>query len=122
MRSLVGEYVPEAQINRHYGRELSFVLPRQYVGQFPALFAQLEACVADGRAAALGFTSYGISMTTLEEVAAFLKCLWIDFGANTDKKTRRSKVFLKLGEEDEMEEADEGSSLSDTSTDPGKPT
>ena len=29
---------------------------------------------------------------------------------------------MKLGEEDEMEEADEGSSLSDTSTDPGKPT
>nr|QST14978.1 ABCA5 protein [Diaphanosoma celebensis] len=80
IRSLVQRYVPDAQLNRHFGRELSFVLPRAHVDKFPALFTCLESYVNEAKGGDdLGFTSYGVSMTTLEE------------------------VFLKLGEEAEME-------------------
>lgn len=55
-------------MNRHYGRELSYVLPRQEVSSFPTLFSKLESLVNDGEANVMGFSSYGVSMTTLEEV------------------------------------------------------
>ena len=45
------------------GAEMTFQLPLTASGAFPALFASLEA-----DAAALGVASYGVSVTTLEEV------------------------------------------------------
>ncbi|XP_045030700.1 ABC-type organic anion transporter ABCA8 [Daphnia magna] len=80
VRKLVESYVETAKFNRHYGRELSYVLPRQYVASFPPLFSKLESLVNSGEANEMGFNSYGVSMTTLEE------------------------VFLKLGEEAELAE------------------
>jgi len=79
VRSLVEDHVPDTVMNRHFGRELSYVLPRQQVSTFPALFTKLESLVQQGLASAMGFNSYGVSMTTLEE------------------------VFLKIGEEAELE-------------------
>lgn len=68
IRALVNSYIAEAKVNRHFGRELSYVLPRQQVSDFPLLFSKLEELVGNGDANRLGFTSYGVSMTTLEEV------------------------------------------------------
>lgn len=80
IRQLVSSYIPEAQVSRHFGRELSYVLPREQVATFPTLFAKLEELVSTGKASEMGYESYGVSMTTLEE------------------------VFLKLGEEAELAE------------------
>ncbi|XP_046440757.1 ABC-type organic anion transporter ABCA8-like [Daphnia pulex] len=80
IRKVVESFVASAKLNRHYGRELSYVLPRQHVSSFPPLFSKLESLVNGGEASVMGFNSYGVSMTTLEE------------------------VFLKLGEEAELAE------------------
>ena len=77
IKSLVHEYVPQAEMNRHFGRELSFVLPRQHVAQFPALFNFLESHMKGTKGVPdLGFTSYGVSMTTLEEVRSTFATFW----------------------------------------------
>lgn len=68
IRSLVAGYIQNAKVNRHFGRELSYVLPREQVSSFPPLFARLEELVTCGEAQRMGFNSYGVSMTTLEEV------------------------------------------------------
>lgn len=68
IRSLVEKHVPDTTMNRHFGRELSYVLPREHVSSFPALFTKLEDLVEHGEASEIGFNSYGVSMTTLEEV------------------------------------------------------
>ena len=73
-------FITDAKVNRHFGRELSYVLPREQVSAFPPLFTKLEELVGSGTASLMGFESYGVSMTTLEE------------------------VFLKLGEEAELAE------------------
>ena len=65
---MVESFDKSAKLNRHYGRELSYVLPRQHVSSFPPLFSKLESLVNGGEASLMGFNSYGVSMTTLEEV------------------------------------------------------
>lgn len=59
--------VPQVQMARYYGKELAFILPSNSAHQFPILFKQLDqnVTVADKN---IGIESYGISMTTLEEV------------------------------------------------------
>ena len=72
VRRLVGSFVRNAKVNRHFGRELSYVLPREQVSSFPPLFGRLEELVSTGEAQkSWGFNSYGVSMTTLEEVKQF---------------------------------------------------
>ena len=78
LKEKVQEAVPGAEQARLFGREVSFVLPRDQVSKFPALFHQVEDEIANQ--GSLGVSSYGVSMTTLEE------------------------VFLHLGEEEEEEE------------------
>ncbi len=73
IRKVVESFVASAKLNRHYGRELSYVLPRQHVSSFPPLFSQLESLVNGGEASVMGFNSYGVSMTTLEEVRILFK-------------------------------------------------
>ena len=68
IRVLVNDFIAAAKVNRHFGRELSYVLPREEVSSFPPLFSKLEELVNQGEANQMGFTSYGVSMTTLEEV------------------------------------------------------
>jgi hypothetical protein len=72
----VESFVASAKLNRHYGRELSYVLPRQHVSSFPPLFSKLESLVNGGEASVMGFNSYGVSMTTLEEVYIANYKLW----------------------------------------------
>jgi ATP-binding cassette subfamily A (ABC1) protein 1 len=66
LEAAVTSYVPEARLLSNVGAEMSFQVPLSSSSLFPALFSHLET-----QASALGVLSYGISVTTLEEV--FLK-------------------------------------------------
>jgi ABC-type multidrug transport system ATPase subunit len=61
--SRMADFVPEASIASNAGTELSLRLPKEAVGQFPAMFERLES-----ESKSLGVLSYGIETTTLEEV------------------------------------------------------
>ncbi|XP_073948704.1 LOW QUALITY PROTEIN: cholesterol transporter ABCA5-like [Choristoneura fumiferana] len=64
---LVRGHVPRAEKARRHGRELSYILPHYAVHLFPPLFQAIEHEIKD-KTNRLGITSYGVSMTTLEEV------------------------------------------------------
>jgi ATP-binding cassette subfamily A (ABC1) protein 3 len=59
----MADFVPAASIASNAGTELSLRLPKEAVGQFPAMFERLES-----ESKSLGVLSYGIETTTLEEV------------------------------------------------------
>lgn len=62
---MVTRFVPKAEYSRRYGCELSFMLPHDSVDNFAPLFSTIEE---DIKSKCLNITSYGVSMTTLEEV------------------------------------------------------
>ncbi|XP_061382063.1 cholesterol transporter ABCA5-like isoform X3 [Danaus plexippus] len=64
---LVRGHVPRAEKARRHGRELSYILPHYTVHLFPPLFQAIELEIRE-KTNRLGITSYGVSMTTLEEV------------------------------------------------------
>ncbi|CAB3246103.1 unnamed protein product [Arctia plantaginis] len=64
---LVRGHVPRAEKARRHGRELSYILPHYAVHLFPPLFNAIEHEIKE-KTNRLGITSYGVSMTTLEEV------------------------------------------------------
>jgi ATP-binding cassette subfamily A (ABC1) protein 5 len=64
---LVTSHVAKAEKARRHGRELSFILPHNAVDNFAPLFSAIEHEI-NTRASRLGISSYGVSMTTLEEV------------------------------------------------------
>ncbi|KAL0868036.1 hypothetical protein ABMA27_008685 [Loxostege sticticalis] len=64
---LVRGHVPRAEKARRHGRELSYILPHYAVHLFPPLFHAIEHEIRE-KTNRLGITSYGVSMTTLEEV------------------------------------------------------
>lgn len=64
---LVTSHVAKAEKARRHGRELSFILPHNAVDNFAPLFSAIENEI-NTRASRLGISSYGVSMTTLEEV------------------------------------------------------
>lgn len=68
MTQLVQRHVPSISVYRSTSTELAFILPMDSTYNFASLFGAVEAAIAEGR---MGVRSYGISMTTLEEV--FLK-------------------------------------------------
>lgn len=62
--SLVQSHVPIAQLeSNNIGTELSYILPSEYSCKFQGLFMDIEDKQKD-----LGISSYGASVTTLEEV------------------------------------------------------
>ena len=63
---VIKTHVPEVQLESNVGAELSFVLPKEQSARFEELFADLEQ-----NQDSLGIGSFGVSVTTLEEV--FLK-------------------------------------------------
>lgn len=62
--NLINLHVAKAEKNRHHGRELSYILPHDAVKNFAPLFNDIEGPAGTQ----LGILSYGVSMTTLEEV------------------------------------------------------
>lgn len=69
---LVSSHVAKAEKARRHGRELSFILPHNCVENFAPLFSAIEQEIKT-KAARLGISSYGVSMTTLEEVFLHLE-------------------------------------------------
>lgn len=63
MTNLLSKYVPDVVVESDIGSELSYQLSEQYSKVFQSMFKELET-----RSAELGIQSYGISLTTLEEV------------------------------------------------------
>nr|XP_033770036.1 ATP-binding cassette sub-family A member 3 [Geotrypetes seraphini]XP_033770037.1 ATP-binding cassette sub-family A member 3 [Geotrypetes seraphini]XP_033770038.1 ATP-binding cassette sub-family A member 3 [Geotrypetes seraphini] len=60
---LICRYVPNSTLESNAGAELSFILPKESTHRFEALFTELEQ-----RQEELGISSYGASITTMEEV------------------------------------------------------
>lgn len=60
---LIRKYLPDVEIENDIGSELSFQLPEDRVDVFQKLLLELEEA-----GESLGLASYGISLTTLEEV------------------------------------------------------
>ena len=63
---LIHSHVPTAEVESEHAGELSYVLPREMSSHFEQLFTEMELKQKD-----LGIGSFGISVTTMEEV--FLK-------------------------------------------------
>ena len=63
---VIKTHVPEVELESDVGAELSFVLPKEQSANFEQLFTDLEQ-----KQESLGIGSFGVSVTTLEEV--FLK-------------------------------------------------
>ncbi|KAK3091975.1 hypothetical protein FSP39_024134 [Pinctada imbricata] len=65
--------IPGSNMQRTHGKELAYTLPLDKVSNFSDLFTELEkqSTSVSTHAEAMGIKSYGVSMTTLEEV--FLK-------------------------------------------------
>ncbi|XP_052276886.1 ABC-type organic anion transporter ABCA8B-like isoform X3 [Dreissena polymorpha] len=67
----VSRYVQGVEVNRHHGQELDLMLPLNQVSHFSDLFSGLEHVTGeegDKLDEDIGILSYGIAMTTLEEV------------------------------------------------------
>lgn len=69
---LVKQHVQKAERARRHGRELSYILPHDAVDYFASLFSDIEVEIKTN-ASNLGICSYGVSMTTLEEVFLHLE-------------------------------------------------
>ncbi|XP_033630935.1 ATP-binding cassette sub-family A member 3-like [Asterias rubens] len=69
---LIHSYIPTASMESNVGAELSFILPNEASDTFEALFTHLEE-----NKKVLGISSYGASITTMEEV-------FIKVGENSD--------------------------------------
>uniref|UniRef100_A0A7N4NZ22 ABC transporter domain-containing protein n=1 Tax=Sarcophilus harrisii TaxID=9305 RepID=A0A7N4NZ22_SARHA len=63
IENLIYTHIPNASLESNMGAELSFILPKENVNRFQALFEELEE-----RQAELGISSFGASVTTMEEV------------------------------------------------------
>ncbi|XP_067672614.1 phospholipid-transporting ATPase ABCA3-like [Haliotis asinina] len=61
--ALVVKYIPEAELESNIGAELSYILPQESAHNFEELFSQLQK-----EQKQLGISSFGASVTTMEEV------------------------------------------------------
>ncbi|TMW64067.1 hypothetical protein Poli38472_014184 [Pythium oligandrum] len=61
--NFITSYVPNAQVLSNVGSEIAFQLPLDSSSQFAGMFAELDANLSK-----LALLSYGVSVTTLEEV------------------------------------------------------
>jgi len=91
MSRTVQQYIPEAKLLSDAGTELSFQLPLSSSDKFQSLFDYF-----DDNETALGIRSYGMSVTTLEEV--FIK---VAHGAESptlaDDIMKKNTGFLEVG-------------------------
>ena len=63
IEQLIKNLVPKAEQVTDVGAELSYILPSSATSSFPELFDRLET-----ERKALGIVSFGVSVTTMEEV------------------------------------------------------
>lgn len=64
--NILSNYIPGIAVETNVGSELTYVLKEDYVSQFRTIFADIEK-----KSIQLKIDSFGVSLTTLEEV--FLK-------------------------------------------------
>ncbi|XP_047570307.1 phospholipid-transporting ATPase ABCA3-like isoform X6 [Lutra lutra] len=60
---VINQHIPEARLESDVAAELSFILPKKYTHRFKDLLTDLE-----NRQKELGISSFGVSITTMEEV------------------------------------------------------
>ncbi|XP_032184454.1 ATP-binding cassette sub-family A member 3-like isoform X3 [Mustela erminea] len=60
---VIDQHIPEARLESDVAAELSFILPKKYTHRFKDLLSDLE-----NRQKELGISSFGVSITTMEEV------------------------------------------------------
>ncbi|XP_014391344.1 PREDICTED: ATP-binding cassette sub-family A member 3, partial [Myotis brandtii] len=63
LSALIRSHIPQATLEECTGAELSFILPKEYIHRFEALFNDLKEKKSE-----LGITSFDASVTTMEEV------------------------------------------------------
>ncbi|KAL3284408.1 hypothetical protein HHI36_018568 [Cryptolaemus montrouzieri] len=80
VKDLLKKYIPNIEIHSNVGSELNFLLPEENVSVFEDMFKDLEQ-----HHISLGVNSYGVSLTTLEEV--FMKV-----GADHDGTNRSGRI------------------------------
>ena len=73
--NLIQFHVNDAKLQTSAGTEVSYSLPHENSHKFEVLFTEIE-----NRRQKLGIDSYGVSITTMEEV--FLKYLITNFGSS----------------------------------------
>ena len=83
----VKQIVPGAERTRSHAGELCFVLPKSSLKEYPRLFNEI-----DSYKSRLGIESYGVSLTTMEEI--FLRLADEDVEEKTDLKTFGQRVVL----------------------------
>lgn len=95
LERFVLDNVPNAKKVSEVSSEATFLLPKETSEHFPEFFKKFDKNLAD-----LGVNSYGVSMTTLEEV--FLQ---VEGGSNEEKDQAieriKKKMTSELGKEDE---------------------
>uniref|UniRef100_A0A8C9DPX7 ABC transporter domain-containing protein n=1 Tax=Prolemur simus TaxID=1328070 RepID=A0A8C9DPX7_PROSS len=90
-------HVPDATLDKNIGAELSYILPKEYTQRFEALFNDLEKKQKE-----LGITSFGVSITTMEEV--FLKVYKLaDSQRNTQPIQSPSLKSQNIGQDKKQE-------------------
>jgi hypothetical protein len=88
--TIVKNFIPEAVKTRKViANEVKYALPHSEVGKFPLLFEQFESAIASDSSA---IQSYGVSLTTLEEV----RFLAIHHFPKLEKKLTETKLWLGL--------------------------
>ncbi|KAF1315573.1 Abc transporter a family member 1, partial [Globisporangium splendens] len=85
--SFIQSYIPHAQVLSNVGSEIAFQLPLASSSGFAPMFAEM-----DTQLSALGLLSYGVSVTTLEEV--FIKVAEVD---DEDQQHTLGKCHARSG-------------------------
>ncbi|KAB0796417.1 hypothetical protein PPYR_10478 [Photinus pyralis] len=101
--SILQEYIPSIQVKSHIGSELSYRLPEDQSGIFEPMLRNLESM-----SESLGVLSYGISLTTLEEVF-----MVVGFEGDQDSSVQESRTgdlpqyVIGVPYQDHLEHGDE---------------
>ncbi|KAG7390389.1 ATP-binding cassette sub- A member 12 [Phytophthora pseudosyringae] len=96
--AFVTSFVPSAQLLSNVGSEIAFQLPLHSSSRFAAMFAEM-----DRQLQTLGLLSYGVSVTTLEEV--FIKVA--ELGDETHQHTLGNNARTNNRESSEYQPCDE---------------
>uniref|UniRef100_A0A8C9PSB4 ABC transporter domain-containing protein n=1 Tax=Spermophilus dauricus TaxID=99837 RepID=A0A8C9PSB4_SPEDA len=81
---LIYHHIPNAVLESSIGEELIFILPKESIHRFESLFTDLEMKQTE-----LGITSFGASVTTMEEV--FIRvCMLADYSTDISAKKQPS--------------------------------
>eukprot|EP00043_Microstomoeca_roanoka_P013498 m.132210 g.132210 ORF g.132210 m.132210 type:complete len:1829 (+) comp15771_c0_seq2:231-5717(+) len=94
LNSVITRHVADAAMVTNVGTELTFVLPQHGAPAFPAMFEDLDAAQST-----LGFSSYGVSVTTMEEV--FLKVAEGNV-SSSHEEDKRTETAVLLDENKEI--------------------